>query len=482
MASEIKGKLLIGGELVDSEGGSYVESINPADESVVGEAVFGTVRDVERAVAAGEKAWPEWADRPVDERSEILRLFADKILERAEELARIEVLDSGNTYVPTMAAMTETARAIRYYAGLGYTIKGETIPATAEHLHMTVREPYGVVGRIVAYNHPALFSAARTASALVAGNAVVVKPPETSPLSVLLLGEIAREVFPPGIFSIVNGSGAEVGDALVRHPAVKRLALIGSVATGRAVQRSAAEVAVKHVTLELGGKNPMIIFPDADIDAAAASAVNGMNFAWQGQSCGANSRVLVHHDIYDAVVDKVTEIVAKIRLGDPMDKATGMGPINSSKSYDHVVGFLDKEETAGLRLMTGGKRPDGAYFKKGFWLEPTVFADLVPGMRLWRDEVFGPILGLAPWDDYEAMIAQANDTDYGLSAAVWTNDIKTAIKTARRLRAGNIFINGSNVHYLGVPWGGFKNSGIEREEDASELESYLETKAINIIM
>jgi acyl-CoA reductase-like NAD-dependent aldehyde dehydrogenase len=482
MTEPLQGRLLIDGELTEGRDARWDDCINPADETICGRAAVATRDDVKRAVDAAERAWPAWNARGVADRSELMRSFADRLMERADELARIEVRDSGNTLKPTLHAMDEILKTVRYYAGIAYSLTGETIPATTRHLHMTVQEPYGVVGRIAAFNHPALFSVARTAAALMAGNAVVVKPPETSPLSVLVLGEVAREMLPPGVFNIVHGSGAEVGDALVRHPDVKRLALIGSVTTGRAIQRAAAEVAVKHVTLELGGKNPMIVFPDVDLDAAADSAVRGMNFSWQGQSCGSNSRLLVHDDIYEAMVERVTARVAAIRLGDPMSMDTGMGPINSAKSYAHVMSFLDPSQTRGARLMTGGKRPEGASFSKGYWVEPTVFADVIPAMRLWREEVFGPILSISRWSDYETMIAQANDTDFGLSAAIWTNDITTALNTARRLRAGSIFINGSNMHFPGMPWGGFKNSGIDREEGVEEIRSYLETKAINIML
>ena len=478
----ITGRLLIDGELVDSETGEWAASINPATEAVIGRAPAGSRRDVARAVDAAQRAWPAWAERTGEERGELLRGFGERLLERAEALSRIEVLDSGNTYVPTLASMHETVRSLRYYAGLVHGLHGETIPATGRHLHMTVYEPYGVVGRIAAFNHPAMFSAARTASALVTGNTVVVKPPETSPLSVLVLGEVARETLPAGVFNIVNGTGAEVGDALVRHPDVKRLALIGSVPTGQAIQRSAAEVGVKHVTLELGGKNPMIVFPDADPDAAAESAVRGMNFSWQGQSCGSNSRLLVHDDIYDDVLARVVERVAAIRVGDPMLPDTGMGPINSRKSYEHVMSFLDPAQTHGARLMTGGRRPPGHAFEKGFWVEPTVYADVTPGMRLWREEVFGPILSVARWRDVDEVVAMANDTEYGLSAAIWTNDIRQALNTARRIRAGSVFVNGSNTHFLGVPWGGFKNSGVDREEGIEEMYSYVEKKVINVML
>lgn len=482
MSKVIEGRLLIDGELVESESGRWADSINPADMSVCGRAVLGSKKDMDRAVEAAERAWPIWFERDVADRNDVLMHFGEKLAERFDELARIEVLDSGNTLIPTLHAMDEISKTIKYYTGLAHTMKGETLPVSAKNLHMTMLEPYGVVGKIIAYNHPALFAVARTIAALAAGNAVIVKPPETSPLSVMVLGEVARDTLPPGLFNIVNGSGAEVGDALVRHPRVKRLALIGSVPTGMAIQRAAAEVAVKHVTLELGGKNPMIVFPDADPVQAAESAIKGMNFAWQGQSCGSNSRILVHDDIYEKVVELITASVAAMKLGDPMLPTTNMGPINNAKSYDHVMSFLDPEQTAGARLMTGGKRPVGEEFSKGYWVEPTVYADITPAMRLWREEIFGPVLGISRWSDYETMIEQANDTDYGLSAAIWTNDINKALVTARRLRAGSIFINGSNTHFVGMPWGGFKNSGVDREEGVEEMRSYLETKAINIFL
>lgn len=481
MTDWIESRLLIDGELVEGTGG-WAQSTSPADETIMGRAAIASVEDVRRAIDAAERAWPAWSARGIDERGEILRIFAEAVMARADEIARIEVRDSGNTLRPTLRAMDEIRQTARYYAGLAYMMRGATIPATPDNLHLTVFEPYGVVGRIAAYNHPALFSVARAFSALIAGNSVVVKPPETCPHSALLMGEIARDVLPKGIYNLVNGAGREVGNAIVRAPEIKRLALIGSVPTGMAIQRSAAEVAVKHVTLELGGKNPMIIFPDVDLDRAADGAIAGMNFAWQGQSCGSNSRVPVHDDIYESMVERITARAAAIKVGDPMSMDTGMGPVNSAKAYAHVTSFFDPEELRGARVMTGGRRPEGADFVRGYWVEPTVVADVTPAMRLFREEVFGPILSIIRWSDYEEMIALANDTEYGLSCAIWTNDITTAITTARRVRAGSIFINGSNRHLPGLPWGGFKNSGIEREEGVEEIMSYVETKAINIML
>jgi len=474
-------RMLIGGELVASESGECDETISPATEEVVGRAPRATKGDVERAVAAAEKAWPEWNRRPVDERADVLRAFGDLIAARAEEIARVEAANSGNTITPMRRNVHETVATLKYYAGLAYSLKGETVPSTTRNLHLTVHEPYGVVARIAAFNHPFMFSAARTASALAAGNAVVVKPPETSPLSALILGDIARQALPAGLFNVVTGAGA-VGDALVRHPRIKRIALIGSGGTGRAIQRAAAEVAVKHVTLELGGKNPMVVFPDVDLDKAADIAVHGMNFLWQGQSCGSTSRLLLHEDIHDAVLARVVERVAAIKVGDPLRDDSGMGPINSARQYQKVIGFLESSKAEGARLMTGGRRPSGPSFAKGFWVEPTVYADVTQSMRLWREEVFGPILAVSRWRTTEEVIHLANDTEFGLSAAVLTNNINDALHVARSIRAGNIWINGSSTHFLGMPWGGFKNSGVQREEAVEELQSYVETKGINIML
>ena len=372
--------------------------------------------------------------------------------------------------------------SVNYYAGLAHELKGETFPAGPGSMHMTIREPYGVVARIVPFNHPIMFAVARTAAALAAGNAVMVKPPETSPLSAMVLAEIAREALPAGIFNIVTGAGATVGDAIVKHPDIKRIAFIGSPTTGRAIQRAAADVGVKHVTLELGGKNPMIVFPDNDPDEIARAAVGGMNFSWQGQSCGSTSRLLLHADIHDAVLERVTARVAALRLGDPTRADTDMGPINSQRQLARVMGFIDSAKSENAKLMTGGRRPQGALFERGFWVEPTVFSEVVPGMRLWQEEVFGPILSVGRWHTPDEAVALANSTEYGLTAAIWTRDIKAALTMARRVRSGHLWINGYSAHFLGVPFGGMKNSGVGREEGIEELLSYTETKTINIML
>jgi aldehyde dehydrogenase (NAD+)/betaine-aldehyde dehydrogenase len=272
------------------------------------------------------------------------------------------------------------------------------------------------------------------------------------------------------------------GDALARHPKVKRLAFTGSVPTGRAIQRAAAEGGIKHVTLELGGKNPLIAFPDMDPDEVAQVAVAGMNFAWQGQSCGSTSRVLLHQQLYKPVLERLIDRVAALRLGDPLDDESQMGPINSKRHYERVCAMVQSGSAEGARLMTGGKRPNGSEFKRGYWIEPTVFADVKPSMKIAREEIFGPVLSVFSWRDESEAVALANATEYGLTASILTNDIRTALRAARAVKSGYVWINGASGHFYGTPFGGFKNSGIGREEGIDELLSYTEVKTVHVLL
>jgi aldehyde dehydrogenase (NAD+)/betaine-aldehyde dehydrogenase len=371
---------------------------------------------------------------------------------------------------------------MRFAAGLAYEIKGETVPATPGNIHMTIRQPYGVVGRIIPFNHPIKFAANALAAPLIAGNCVVLKPPETSPLSATMLGEICREVMPAGVVNIVTGLGLPAGDAIARHPDVKRIAFTGSVPTGRAIQRAAAEGGIKHVTLELGGKNPLIAFPDMDPDTVAKIAVAGMNFAWQGQSCGSTSRLLLHEDLYKPVLERVVERVKSLRLADPLDDNAQMGPINSKRHYERVVSMVQSGVSDGAKLMAGGKRPGGNDFARGYWLEPTVFADVNPDMRIAKEEIFGPVLSVFRWKDEKEALQLANSTEYGLTASIFTNDLKTAFRTAKAVKSGYIWINGASGHFYGTPFGGLKNSGLGREEGIDELLSYTEVKTIHVML
>jgi len=315
----------------------------------------------------------------------------------------------------------------------------------------------------------------------MAGNSVVLKPSEQCPLSATLLGEIASEVLPPGVLNIVTGDG-EVGSALARHPRVKRLSFVGSVRTGMAIQRSAAEVAVKSISLELGGKNPFIVFPDAPVEKVAEAAVLGMNFIWQGQSCSSTSRLFVHDSIYDEVVQRVVAKAEAIRIGDPFEWTTQMGAINSQAHLSKIENYVEIGNAEGARLVAGGKRPAGAGFQKGFWFQPTVFADVRQDMRIAREEIFGPVLSILRWSDIDDAIEMANSVEYGLTGAVWTRDIANALRTAQRLQSGYIWINGVNSYARAVPFGGYKNSGVGRERSLEELYSYTEEKSLQIFL
>jgi len=475
-------RMLIGGKLVESESGRWFDSINPANEEKLGQVPRASTVDVERAVEEAEKAQPAWASLPVEKRSEYLRRLAEALTKRSEEALYLEVLDTGNTIYKMKYDVGSGISQLLYYAGLGYEAKGHTIPATPGNLHFTVREPFGVVGRLIPFNHPIMFAIAKMGPPLMAGNTMVIKPSQQTPLSACLLAEVCQQVLPPGVVNIVTGFGSEAGEALVRHPRVRRLALIGSVKTGMAIQRSAAEVAVKYITLELGGKNPMVIFPDADLSRAIPAAVDGMNFAWQGQSCGSTSRLFVHESVYDQVVQEVVRIVSSLRLDDPLKWEAQMGPINNKAQYEKVQYYVEAGKEEGARLVTGGKRPNGKQFERGYWLEPTVFADVKANMRIAREEIFGPVLSVFRWKNLDEVREAANSVEYGLTASIWTKDLATALRAAQWLQAGYIWINNVGAHYPAMPFGGFKNSGIGREEGFEELLSYTQEKSIHIVM
>ena len=312
--------MFIAGEFVASESGAWMDSVNPATGEVHGKVPAGTPSDVDRAVQAARTAQPDWAARSVFDRGQMLRDLAAAMQARQEDVLPMEAADTGNTITSLRGSDVNLAAGyLEFIAGLGIEIKGESVPATPQNIHFTMRQPYGVVGRIVPFNHPFLFAGAHLGAPLIAGNTVVLKSPDQSPLSASVIGEICREVLPPGVVNIVSGVGNVVGDAIVRHPQVPRIGFTGSVQTGMAIQRAAAKVAVKHITLELGGKNPLIAFPDADPSAVADAAVAGMNFAWSGQSCGSTSRLLIHDSLYEAVTTRIVAQVASIRLGDPLD-------------------------------------------------------------------------------------------------------------------------------------------------------------------
>ncbi len=474
--------MFIGGEFVSSDSGEWLESLNPATEEVHGRVPAASVSDVARAVDAAAAAQPAWAGLSVFERGALLRRLADAIRQRRDELLPLEAADTGNTIASLDNDVLLAAQYLEFMSGLGTEIKGESVPATPGNIHFTLREPYGVVARIVPFNHPFLFAATHLAAPLMAGNAVVLKSPDQSPLSATLIAAICQALLPPGVVNIVSGSGAVCGDALVRHPLVRRIGFTGSVPTGMAIQRAAAEVGIKHITLELGGKNPLIAFPDADPERVASAAVAGMNFSWSGQSCGSTSRLMLHESLHDSVLERVLDKVRAIRLGDPRDPAAQMGPVNSAGHYRHVMSMIDSARDEGARVLCGGRRPPGNRFARGYWIEPTVIDDVRMDMRIGREEVFGPVLSVLRWQDMDEAVALANATEYGLTAAVWTNEVTTAMRMARRLECGLVWINGGGRHFMGTGFSGYKNSGLGREECLEELLSYTRSKSIHVII
>ena len=476
LAFEPRG-LFIGGEWVSAHSGRTITSINPANGELLGAVPLADEHDVERAVAAAKAAFPAWAALPVTRRAEYLRRLAAAVERNADHLALMDAVDSGNAISGMRGDMTWTADALRYFAGLVTEMKGETMSREQGHLNLTLRQPYGVVARINPFNHPFRFCAEKAASALAAGNTVVIKGPEQAPLSSLKLGELCAEIFPPGVVNIVTGDG-ETGSAMVRHRDVARVGFVGSVETGRIIAREAAE-SLKEVTLELGGKNPIVIFPDADPAKAAAQAVAAMNMNRQGQSCSSTSRVLVHRSLHERVSAELVKVAAAIPIGLPWLEDAEMGPIVSRPQYERVLGYVASGRDEGAELLTGGGPPPAPELAAGFFIEPTVFDRVRPEMRIGSEEIFGPVMSIMSWSDFDEMIEVANGVMYGLTASLVTNDFGAAMRAAERLQAGYVWINSSG-RYLGAPYGGWKQSGIGKEESFEELLSYTRVKNINM--
>ncbi len=456
----------------------YAETINPATGESLGRVADPSAEDAEAAIAAAKKAFVEWKRVPPLERAKMLRRGAEILRQNAHELAMIDAADCGNPVREMIGDAAIGAAQMDFFAGLVTEMKGASIPMGPDAVNFSVREPFGVVARIIPFNHPFMFCAGKSAAPLAAGNTVIVKPPEQAPLSALRLAELLEGVLPPGVFNVVPG-GKEVGAALARHPDVAKVAVIGSVGTGRAVMKAASDT-IKPVLLELGGKNALIAYGDADPDEVAGAVIGGMNFTWCGQSCGSTSRAFVHGAIYDAVVDRIKAKAAAFKPGLPTDPATTMGAIISKAQYERVLSYIDAGLKDGARLVCGGKRPAAPELAKGFFVEPTVFADVTMDMRIAREEIFGPVLSIIRWADEATMLNQVNAVEYGLTCSIWTNDLTTAHRTAMAVEAGFVWINEVGRHFLGVPFGGFKQSGIGREECLEELLSFTQEKNIHV--
>ena len=390
----------------------------------------------------------------------------------------LDAANCGNPIREMRRDAVVAAAVIEFYAGLVTEMKGETIPMGEGVVNLSVREPYGVVARIVAYNHPIMFTAGKMGPPLAAGNTVIMKPPHQAPLSAYRMMELVEGILPPGVLNVLS-CGKEGSEALVTHPLVPRLSLIGSVPTGRAIARAAAD-RLKHVTLELGGKNACIIYPDADLEKAIKGAVDGMNFTWCGQSCGSTSRLFLHESVYERVMTGLMQHIQTYKPGIPTEMDTTMGAIISRSQMDKILAYIEIGKKEGATLACGGKRPDDPRLAQGFFVEPTVFTDVTQDMRIANEEIFGPVLSVLKWRDEEKMLEQVNAVEYGLTGSIWTTSLANAHRAASRMESGYVWVNNVSAHFLGASFGGYKQSGIGREEGYDELLSYSQVKNINI--
>jgi betaine-aldehyde dehydrogenase len=473
--------LFYGGRWHVGLSGRCLDVSDPATGAALGKVVDADAKDVERAVAAARAAFPAWRDAPAQERARAVRKAAAILRAHAQELALLEATDGGNPLQAMLYDVAISADYMDYFAGLVTEIKGSTIPIAAGVLNYTVREPLGVIARIGAFNHPLLFVAGKCGAPLVAGNTLIIKPADQTPLSSLRIAELWAEVFPPGVFNVVTG-GRDAGAALVAHPRVAKIGFIGSVNGGRAVM-IAAGATVKPLTLELGGKNALIACADAQPSAVADGVVRGMNFRYvTGQSCNSTSRVYLHDAIYDATLPAIVAGVAKIKVGLPTDPETEMGCLSSQPQFDKTMSYIKLGQEEGARLIYGGKRPPDPKLAHGHFIEPTVFADVRDEMRIAREEIFGPVVSILRWSDESDLIRRVNALDYGLTASIWTHDLDRAHRLAAKVEAGYIWINNASQHWVGVPFGGYKQSGMGREESIDELLACTQIKNVSVML
>ena len=482
LATALSGKHFIGGRFVPARGGKTFAVVNPATGIEVARAADGDAADVEAAVLDADAAQKSWAKIPSRKRGAMVAQCAALLRDHVEELARLIALETGKALrTESRVEAQVVADIFEFYAGLGGELKGETVPFAPNVLSVTVREPLGVVGAIIPWNVPMLLMALKVAPALVAGNTVVVKSAEEAPLAVLRVCELMNRVLPPGCFNMLSGFGPECGAPLVAHPLVRKVTFTGSVEVGRIVSKAAAEKLVP-VTLELGGKSPMLVFADCDFEKTVLGAVTSMRFTRQGQSCTAASRIYVERPIFDRFVDALAAKVDAMVMGDPLDEATDIGTIISKDQFAKVSGFIEEGlATAGATGRACSAMPADPAMKKGLFIRPYIFSNLPDDSRLVQQEIFGPVTCVFPFDDAETALAAANGTEYGLAASLWTNNLRVGLDLAHRLEAGLVQINQNLVVQANLSYGGVKSSGLGKEASLeSMLEHFMHKKTIMV--
>ena len=473
-------KLFINGQWEDAASGRSFESINPAKGEVWATAPEGDAADVDRAVMAARAAFESgpWGSITPTERGHLIRRLGDLVKENIDYLAELETLDNGKAIRETGGVeMPAIANWYYYFAGLADKIQGETIPLGNSMLNYTLREPVGVVGAIVPWNSPLLMIAFKLAPALAAGNTVVLKPAEQTPVTALEFAKLVeRAGFPPGVVNVVTGFGETAGAALVKHPEVDKIAFTGETVTGQIIAREAAAT-LKHVSFELGGKSPHIVFADADMDNALIGAASGV-FVAAGQTCVAGSRLFVQRRIYDEFLTKLSERAKRIRVGDPLLRETQMGSQTSEEQVQKIMSYVDIGKEEGATLLAGGGPPEDPALSGGYFFTPTVFGDVENGMRIAQEEIFGPVIAAGVFDDEDELIAKANGVRYGLAGGVWTQDIRRAHRVARRIKAGTVWVNCYRRLHWASPFGGYKMSGYGRENGLEVMSLYTQVKSV----
>jgi aldehyde dehydrogenase (NAD+) len=472
-------EVFVGGQWRPPASGETYTTINPATEDVSAQVAKGDERDIDLAVQAARRAFDHgpWPRMAAAERARMLWKLADLITANVDEMARLESINTGKTLFDSgKVELPFAAEVFRYYAGWTTKIHGETLNLRDGAFTFTLRQPLGVVGAIVPWNFPFLLASWKIAPALAAGNTLVLKPASLTPLTALRFAELTQEAgLPEGVFNLVPGPGGKAGMALVQHPGVDKIAFTGSTDVGKGIMREAAG-SLKRVSLELGGKSPNVVFADADMEAALRGAMTGI-FYNKGEVCAAGSRLLVEQRVHDEFVGKLVDRVKGLKVGDPMDKGTRMGPVVSAQQLQTVLGYVEAGRREGATLAAGGERVrvgDG----RGYFLQPTVFTGVSNRMRIAREEIFGPVLSVIPFKDADDAVAQGNETFYGLAAAVWTRDVGKALRMARALRAGTVWVNAYNLYDAALPFGGYKESGFGRELGQAGLDLYTEVKSV----